>query len=325
MHRLLLLSTLFPFALALGGDAVVAWTDPAKAAAEDPDFLLQGEYGTAEPGAAWGAQVVAMSGGAFDVYLLEGGLPGAGWTRDRVRIKLNGKREKDGSATLSSEDGAYQGSIRAGKLTVSKSGSELASLPKVERVSSTLGAKPPEGATVLFDGGNVDEWVNGEMENGLLKNNDPHTKHTFGSYTLHAEFRTPYKPMSRGQQRGNSGIYHQWRYETQVLDSFGLEGADNETGGVYKISKSLVNMCYPPLAWQTYDIDFTTAQFDAAGQVTANARITVRLNGVLVQDNLELPATTGGAKLKITPEPGPIYIQSHGNPVFYRNIWIAPR
>jgi hypothetical protein len=84
-------------------------------------------------------------------------------------------------------------------------------------------------------------------------------------------------------------------------------------------------MCYPPLAWQTYDIDFTTAKFDGAGQLTEKARITVRLNGVLVQDDLELPTTTGGAKLKITPEPGPIYLQSHGNPVYYRNIWIVPR
>jgi hypothetical protein len=325
MKRWLFFSALFPLAMAVGGDAVITWTDPVKAAAEDPDFLLQGEYGSAGPGGAWGAQVVALSGGAFDVYLLEGGLPGAGWTRERARIKLSGKREKDGAVTMASGDGVYQGSIRAGKLTVSKGGVELAVLPGVKRESATLGAKPPEGAIVLFDGSGVAEWENGKMENGLLENGDPYTKRTFGSYTLHLEFRTPYKPFSRGQQRGNSGVYHQWRYETQVLDSFGLEGEDNETGGVYKISRSLLNMCYPPLAWQTYDIDFTTAKFDGAGQLTEKARITVRLNGVLVQDDLELPTTTGGAKLKITPEPGPIYLQSHGNPVYYRNIWIVPR
>jgi len=308
-----------------GGEMAATWTDPALAKAEDPDFSIQGEYGVAEPGAAWGVQVVAMSGATFEVYLLEGGLPGAGWTREKARIKLTGSRAKDGAVALVSEDNVYAGTIASGKITVTKGGAEIANLPRIDRVSPTMGAKAPAGAIVLFDGSNADEWENGEVENGLLKNNDPHTKRTFGSYTLHAEFRTPYKPFSRGQQRGNSGIYHQWRYETQVLDSFGLEGADNETGGVSKISQSLVNMCFPPLAWQTYDIDFTPSKFDAAGQVTANARITVRLNGVLVQDNLELPSTTGGAKLKVTPEPGPLYIQSHGNPVFFRNMWILPR
>jgi hypothetical protein len=308
----------------IAGDPPAAWTDPFQAAKDDPDFTLQGEYGTAEAGAAWGVQVVAMSGGTFDAYLLEGGLPGVGWTRDKARLKLTGKREKDGSAIFHSEDQAYAAKIAAGKVVVSQGDKEVVTLPRIERVSPTLGAKAPAGAVVLFDGTKVEEWVGGEMENGLLKNNDPHTKRNFGAYSLHIEFRTPYKPFSRGQQRGNSGVYHQWRYETQVLDSFGLSGEDNETGGVYKIGKPIVNACYPPLTWQTYDVDFTPSTFDTAGKVTAHARITVRLNGVLVQDNLELPTTTGGAKLQVTPEPGPIYLQSHGNPVFFRNIWLVP-
>ncbi|MBU6301567.1 MAG: DUF1080 domain-containing protein [Verrucomicrobia bacterium] len=325
MRSLFVLFHLMSLAVMAAAEPGPTWTDPGKAAAEDPDFVLQGEYGSAEPGGQWGVQVVALGGGAFDAYLLEGGLPGVGWTRGRLRVKLSGNREADGTVPLVSGDGICKGTIRGGKVTVSREGKELGTWPKVERMSPTLGAKPPEGAVVLFDGSGVEEWEQGVMKNGLLENSDPHTKRTFGSYRLHVEFRTPYKPFARGQQRGNSGVYHQWRYETQVLDSFGLEGEDNETGGVYKISKSLLNMCYPPLAWQTYDFDFTTAKFDGAGQLTAKARITVRLNGVLVQDDLELPTTTGGAKLKLTPEPGPIYLQSHGNPVFYRNLWIVPR
>jgi hypothetical protein len=305
-------------------DASRTWTDPARASAEDPDFLVQGEYG-AEPGTDWGLQVVALGAGSFDAYLLEGGLPGAGWTRERARTKLSGKRAGDGSLRLVSGDGTHEVVLAGGKAAVSRGGSPLAELPRVERMSPTMGAKPPEGAVVLFDGTNTDAWEKGTLENGLLKNTDPHTKRAFGSYTLHLEFRTPYKPFARGQARGNSGVYHQWRYETQVLDSFGLEGANNETGGVYQISPSLVNMCFPPLVWQTYDVDFTAAAFDAGGKLSAPARITVRLNGVLVQDDVELPKTTGGAKLPLSPEPGPIYIQSHGNPVYYRNIWIVPR
>ncbi|MFT5128533.1 MAG: hypothetical protein ACI8W8_002144, partial [Rhodothermales bacterium] len=62
------------------------WTDPAKAAAEDPDFLIQGEY-VSEAGDL-GAQVVALSKGKFDVYVLTGGLPGAGWDRSKDRVKV---------------------------------------------------------------------------------------------------------------------------------------------------------------------------------------------------------------------------------------------
>ncbi len=316
---------LFVAASACAADKQRTWTDPAKAAAEDPDFLLQGEYGSSEPGAAWGVQVVALGAGKFDAYLLEAGLPGLGWTREKQRIKLSGTRQDDGAVALQSGDETWSATIQDGRIRVLKGDENPATLPRIERVSPTMGAEPPEGAIVLFDGTNTEEWNRGTLEDGLLKNTDPHTKRKFGSYQLHLEFRTPYKPFARGQGRGNSGVYHQWRYETQVLDSFGLEGASNETGGVYKIADSKLNMCFPPLQWQTYDIDFTTAQFDDDGNLTANARMTVRLNGVIVQDDLELPRTTGGARLKITPEPGPIYLQSHGNPVYYRNIWIVPQ
>ncbi len=80
-------------------------------------------------------------------------------------------------------------------------------------------------------------------------------------------------PHARGQGRGNSGIYYQGRYETQMLDSFGLEGLDNETGGIYTIRRPDVNTCLPPLVGQTYDVDYTAAKY-ADGKKTANPRIT---------------------------------------------------
>lgn len=298
------------------------WTDPNKASVEDADFGLQGEYAIPKPGYAWAVQVVALGDGRFDAYLLEGGLPGLGWTRQRARIKLSGARDGD-IVSLTSTDGAVKATIADGCIAVDRDGKRIADLSRIVRKSPTLGAKAPQGAMVLFDGTSADAWINGRLEHGLLPNSDVTTKQKFGDYTLHLEFRTPYKPYARGQGRGNSGVYHQGRYETQVLDSFGLDGRENECGGIYSVAEPKLNMCLPPLTWQTYDVDFTAARFDKAGKLLKHARMTVRLNGVVVHKDQELPHTTTAAPIgKITPEPGPIYLQHHGNPVYYRNIWI---
>ena len=143
-------------------------------------------------------------------------------------------------------------------------------------------------------------------------------------HTLHIEFRTPFMPKARGQGRGNSGVYLQGRYECQVLDSFGLEGENNECGGIYTVAEPIVNMCFPPLAWQTYDIDFTAAKYDADGKKIENARVTIKHNGVLIHDNVELrsppPATSPEG-----PGPEACIMQDHGNPVAFRNIWVVEK
>jgi hypothetical protein len=140
---------------------------------------------------------------------------------------------------------------------------------------------------------------------------------------MHIEFRTPYMPLARGQGRGNSGVYIQERYEVQILDSFGLEGEANECGGLYKQRPPEVNMCLPPLSWQTYDIYFTSARWDQQGAKIANARLTLLHNGVPVHNDYELTGKTGSGKTE-TPEPRPILLQNHGNPVHFRNIWFQP-
>ena len=200
-----------------------AWTDPAAARSEDPDFSVQGEYGSAKPGAAFGVQVVALGDGKFDAYLLEGGLPGLGWTRGKQRTLLKGSRS-DEKVTFSSEDKKVSATIHGAKLVLTRNGEEELTLPRIERSSPTLGAKPPQGAVVLFDGSSADHWEKGKVENGLLAATGCLSKKKFADCTLHLEFRTPYKPNARGQGRGNSGIYYGGRYETQILDSFGLEG-----------------------------------------------------------------------------------------------------
>ena len=52
--------------------------------------------------------------------------------------------------------------------------------------------------------------------------------------------------------------------------------------------------------------------------------MTVRHNGVVVHDKLDLPKRTTASPLKEGPEPGFVYLQNHGNPVRYRNIWVLP-
>ena len=143
----------------------------------------------------------------------------------------------------------------------------------------------------------------------------------FGSHKLHIEFFLPFKPKAKGQGRGNSGCYLQGRYEVQVLDSFGLEGRNNECGGIYSIKAPDLNMCYPPLSWQTYDIEFTAAKFKD-GKKVEDARITVLHNGVKIHDNVKLPKRTTASPLPESPEPGYLHLQDHGNPVRYRNIWV---
>jgi len=285
------------------------WVTVESAKAENADFMIQGEYGSSKDGL--GVQVVALGNGKFDAYFLEGGLPGDGWDKSKKRVKVNG--------TTSFEGNDIKASIAEGAITVTW-GDKKSTLKRVERKSPTLGQKPPANAVVLFDGTNADGWKNGKMKDGMLLHGTT-SKEKFQSYTLHLEFMTPYRPFDRGQGRGNSGVYHQGRYETQVLDSFGLEGKMNEAGGIYSISHPKLNMCFPPLRWQTYDVDLTTAVFEN-GKKVKNATMTVRLNGVVVQENVELTKKTTAAPVKEGSEPGPIYLQNHGNPVFYRNIWV---
>jgi hypothetical protein len=296
------------------------YLDPEKA---DRDFGYQGEYaGSTKAGdqeMRFGIQVVALGAGKFHAMSYVGGLPGEGGKERRV---MTGEL-KDGVVIFDDEKG--HGELKDGILAISAKNSDLkAELKKIDRKSPTLGQKPPEGATVLFDGSTADPWKGGRIEEGLLVAGCT-SKQAFGSHKLHIEFRLPYQPEDQGQARGNSGIYLQGRYEVQMLDSFGLEGKQNECGGIYSVKDPDINMCFPPLAWQTYDIEYLTAKYEN-GKLVANPRVTVQHNGVKIHDNVELPGdrSTTAAPMKPGPEPGPIYLQDHGNPVRYRNIWVVP-
>ena len=67
------------------------------------------------------------------------------------------------------------------------------------------------------------------------------------------------------------------------------------------------------------------AKYDEAGKLVANPRVTVQHNGVTIHKDRELPGerNTTAAPTKAGPGAGPIYLQNHGNPVRYRNIWVV--
>ncbi|MEI6247762.1 MAG: DUF1080 domain-containing protein [Verrucomicrobiota bacterium] len=273
-----------------------------------PDFPLQGEYA----GEGLGADIIALGDGNFRLVLHKGGLPGAGWD---ASAKTEVEAKRDGDAVRFKD----LAELKGGVLTVGAT-----SLKRIERHSPTEGAKAPAGAVILFDGSNADAWNGGHLDERKLLAAGTTSKQVFQSFTLHLEFLLPFKPLGRGQGRANSGVYVQNRYEVQVLDSFGLKGLDNECGGVYQNSAPKVNMCFPPLQWQTYDIEFTAAKFGTDGKKTDNSILTVKHNGVVVQDKLSLKGATPGGGFKTeVPAPGPFQLQGHGNPVYYRNVWIV--
>lgn len=287
-------------------------------ASAGPDYVAQGEYKN-----DWGgSQVIALGEGNFRMVTYQGGLPGSGWNQQN-RTEINGKR--DGDNIVFTGDNGYRAVLAGGKLTITTANGGPYVMEKTERQSPTLGARPPADAIVLFDGASADAWEGGHMDARKLLAAGTRCKQLFTNFIAHVEFLEPFKPLGRGQDRGNSGVYVQDRYEIQVLDSFGLKGENNECGGIYTQAKPAVNMCFPPLVWQTYDIDFTAAKYDTSGAKSENARLTVKHNGVTIHDNFELKGPTPGNGRKEGPEGGPFYLQGHGNPVFFRNIWVVSK
>ncbi|WP_198010180.1 family 16 glycoside hydrolase [Saccharomonospora halophila] len=199
----------------------------------------------------------------------------------------------------------------------------------------SVSVRKPGGRITLFDGGDRSEWQHtdgraaswplvsgGAME---VEGGDLRTKQAFSDYRMHVEFRVPELPPDvTGQDRGNSGVYMQERYEVQILDSFGDDTlADNEAGAIYQHKAPDVNAATAPGTWQTYDITFRAARFDGDGNKVSDARITLVWNGVTVHDDVAIPGPTGGS-IAEGPSTGAIRLQDHGNAVRYRDIWIQP-
>jgi hypothetical protein len=301
----------------------------------DGDYPFQGEYyGTIARtgGGPWetiGLQISAQGAGDYIATAYPGGLPGLGYQGERKTL-LRGRREPDRLRIFGGDMGFIVADNLAWRIDENQ---EIHSwLQKVSRISPTMGMAPPLGAVVLFDGKAPESLTNAEVTADRLLKAGAASRDTYQDYFLHVEFQCPYMPCARGQQRANSGVYLQSRYEIQILDSFSLEGFSNECGGIYRFRRPDVNMCLPPLAWQTYDIDFRDARWEVAGSCpgcaphearkSEDAMVNVWQNGYPIHEQIAIPHPTGNGKPE-SPNLLPIVFQQHGSPVRFRNIWLV--
>ena len=196
---------------------------------------------------------------------------------------------------------------------------------------------PPSDAIVLFDGKDTSRWqdregnaIKWDVKNGVMTitpgTGSIQTKEYFGSCQLHLEFKEPIPgPKNTLQMRGNSGIMLQSRYEVQILDC-----DDNPTyvngmvGSIYKQSAPLANAFTHAEEWQVYDIYYVAPVFGTNDQLESPGRITVVLNGIVVQNNYTIKGTTPYTGMPRYTAHGrmPLSLQDHGVPVAFRNIWI---
>jgi hypothetical protein len=218
-------------------------------------------------------------------------------------------------------------------------------VPSVVTPGAVPGA-PPSDAVVLFDGANLDAWVNTRdkspagwtVAGGILTVNKAagniETTRRFRSYQLHVEWRIPEGITGQDQARGNSGLFlaatgpGDAGYELQILDSYNNRTYVNgQAGSVYKQYVPLVNASRRPGQWQVYDIIWTAPTFNADGSVRTPAHLTAFHNGVLIQHHVELKGETVyiGPPQYRAYDSAPIKLQAHGDPsppISFRNIWV---
>jgi hypothetical protein len=196
---------------------------------------------------------------------------------------------------------------------------------KPERPADAVTLVGPDGCNLVPEGGDPGKWV---FKDGILTASPVWdsvlTRESYQDFRMHVEFNVnEVKDARDPDSDGNSGIYIQQRYEIQILNSFGIPEADYKPsycGSIYRQKKPDRLVCRKAGEWQDYDIAFRAARFDG-GKKIENARITVYQNGGLIHDDYALPGKTGVGE-KEGPEPRPVKLQGHHNPVRFRNVWI---
>lgn len=215
--------------------------------------------------------------------------------------------------------------LSSGLLAQSKTTKGLIQIEKNERPAGAIQLVGDKGHSMIPEGKGPSKWT---FNDGVLTASPVWdsviTKDTYQDFRMHVEFNVNDVPDAKdAEKNGNSGVYIQQRYEIQILNSHGISAEDYKAsyaGSLYRMKKPDKLVSKKAGEWQTYDIAFRAARFKD-GKKTENARITVYHNGELIHDDFSIPNKTGAGK-KEGPEPGPIKLQGHHNPVKFRNVWI---
>lgn len=220
--------------------------------------------------------------------------------------------------------------------------------------SKDIGGKAPKNADILFNGTmksvkeNWEMWPDKNMEitwkimkgpkgNGqtLMANggkrwgtHDLVTKKKYSNYEGHVEF-VMMGARGDGKVNGytNSGVYMQNRYEIQIespknkdlLDPYNWKIGPHGIAAFCMDRVPDTNAWRPNGQWHAFHFLFKNAKWEG-DQKIANARATVWWNGLKVHDDIEVKKANGG--IKITPAPGGLKLQEHGQDVRFRNIWM---
>jgi glucose/arabinose dehydrogenase len=232
---------------------------------------------------------------------------------------------------------------------------QLPGAPRTDRMIAKLVPPPParesgsEGWLFLTWGDALGRWTSAgwilcdaELDtvdrtrfvtkegNGALVNVGPSpspfvSKEAFGDAKIHLQFQLP--------EKGNSGLYVMGRYEVQLLDSYGKEAGltMGDCGGIYR------GETWPGRApdfnafreagqWHDLDVEFQAPRFDAKGSKTENARfLRVRIDDVLLHENVEVPEPTLGALFADEAPFGPLMIQGDHTEVAIADVRVFPK
>ncbi len=198
-------------------------------------------------------------------------------------------------------------------------------ISKQERPTDAVILVGSDGYHLIPEGGKPTKWT---FVDGILTASPDwdsvFTEESYRDFRMHVEFNiNVVKDAKDPESDGNSGVYIQRRYEIQILNSFGVPEPDYKPsycGSIYRQKKPDRLVCKKAGEWQSYDIAFRAARFENSKK-TENARITVYQNGELIHDDYSITGKTGAGE-KEGPEPRPIMLQGHHNPVCFRNVWI---
>ncbi|MEQ8767772.1 MAG: DUF1080 domain-containing protein [Planctomycetota bacterium] len=315
---------------------------PEQVALEQYDFNYWWEYGSPETNITpIEVTEVALSEDRLKATILTGGLkPGM-----IARVVLSDVRSASGQRLVHDE---FDYTIN-----------QLPEGPKTDKHVSNLVAPPPtrerweEGMLMLTRVDPLDAWEGDGWQAGRARfergepgaigfeergeelvnvggegARDLVSKYAFGDVDVHVEFMLP--------QGGNSGVYLMGRYEVQLLDSSGKEELGfGDCGGIYQGwgdgnawpgRAPMFNAFRGAGQWHSLDISFEAPRFDEQGRKTANARfLRVKIDDVLLHENIEVPNPTRGAVGNGEVAVGPLRIQGDHGPVAIRNVRVKQR